>query len=78
MVAPLTEVAHGVVGIDAVGPPAARDDVAPLGELIGEPVEAFEFVGGDVHGAGEVPGGVLGFGEDVEDEHLVAGIHSVV
>lgn len=63
-----SEVADGVVGVDAVGAAAVGDDVAVVGEIV-EPVE---LVGWDVDGTGEVPGRVLGGGADVDDDDVAA------
>ena len=72
VVAALAEATDGVVGIDAVWAAAVGDDVAALRELVGDLVEAVEPVWGDVHGAGEVTGGVLRPRAHVDDQHLVA------
>src|SRR6266568_3601929 len=65
--APPAEFSDGVVGVDAVGPAAVRDDVL----VRGEPVE-FGVQHGDRDGAGaeDVPGAVLGGGAHVQNDDL--------
>src|SRR5690606_12149014 len=65
--APTPQEPDGFVGVDAEGATAVRDDLDATGQL-GQP--AGQLVVGDGASTGDVPGGVLGAGPNVDEDHV--------
>src|SRR5690606_20750377 len=70
------EPADGVVGVDAIGAPAVGGDLKVLRNIAQQLVDTIESVGRQGDGAGDVPGGILGCGTDVE-QHQVPSLDSL-